>query len=451
MENLMDLEQQSVLIDSEKTVLAVAMYSDKARFNILHQLTRTDFSRDAHGIIFDAIKKLNENSQTISITQLTDFLEGTKELNKIGGVDYLSDISSYYYTDEGFEDYVSIIFKNSIGRQLDQALINIKQMRETKQKSIEEIFLEAQEKILNIRTELVDDEMSRISTIVDDVVEKIAALEENGEIINGVTSGFTDIDSITNGWQKGDFIILAARPSMGKTAFALNLAVNAAEKGKGVAFFSLEMPKEQLVQRILSSNSGVDGASLRNARGLDKDKWSKITSAAQSIKKMDIVIDDSPGINVLQIQSKLRKMKRDLRIDICFIDYLQLISSISNKAESRQNEVASISRYLKKIARELKIPIICLSQLSRSVEKREEKIPLMSDLRDSGAIEQDADIIMFLYREAYYKTKEYEVSSKDDIDETDVIISKHRNGATGVVKVNFMRNFGRFIDQTKIS
>ncbi|AUB31088.1 replicative DNA helicase [Spiroplasma floricola] len=445
-----NLDLNTVLIDSEKAILAIAMHSPKASFDILTQLNSEDFSLEKHQIIFEAINEVSQNSQNITITKLAEFLEDKKTLEKIGGVSYLSDVSGYFYTDEGFEDYVEIVFKNSIGRQLDRALIHIKQLRDSKS-PIDEVFVIAQQKILNIKTDIKKDDATAVKETIVDVIKKIEALEKNGGLVNGVPSGFSDLDQITNGWQKGDFIILAARPSMGKTAFALNLAVNAAERQKGVAFFSLEMPKEQLVQRILSSVSGIDSSSLRNAQGLTTEKWTRITAGGEQIKNMNIVIDDTPGINVLQLQSKLRKMKRDFGVEICFIDYLQLISSMTNRFDSRQNEVAAISRHLKKIARELNMPIVCLSQLSRSVEKREEKTPLMSDLRDSGAIEQDADIIIFLYRDAYYKTKEYSVASDDPTDETDIIISKHRNGATGLVKVNFLRSYGKFIDQSKNS
>ncbi|QBQ07226.1 replicative DNA helicase [Spiroplasma gladiatoris] len=445
-----DIAQQSILIDSEKTVLSIAMHSPKVNFEILSRLEADDFSIESHKIIFKAISAINQNNQTPSIAILCQYLEDKNQLEKVGGLEYLADISSYFYTDEGYEDYVHIVFKNSIGRQLDRFVIEIKQLRDSKH-PIEEIFMIAQQKILNIKTELKTEDAEEIKKTIVEVVKKIEALEKNGDIINGVPSGFNDLDTITNGWQKGDFIILAARPSMGKTAFALNLAINAAERQKGVVFFSLEMPKEQLVQRVLSSVSAVDASLLRTAQNLTTETWSRITNGSEQIKNMNIVIDDSPGLNVLQIQSKLRKLKRDFNIELCVIDYLQLISSIQSRMDNRQNEVAAISRQLKKIARELNIPIICLSQLSRSVEKREEKTPLMSDLRDSGAIEQDADIIMFLYRKAYYEKKEYDNLEVQANDETDVIISKHRNGATGVIKVNFLRSYGKFIDRTKNS
>ncbi|ASP27799.1 replicative DNA helicase [Spiroplasma corruscae] len=445
----------TTLIDLEKTVLAITLHSPKARFEIITQLDENDFFLKQHNIIFSSIKKLSSISKTISLTKVIESLESEKKLNEVGGVEYISNISGYYVTDEGFEDYVELIFKSSIGRKLDRELENIKKLRENNT-PIDQVFLETQQRILEIKTDIHKDEATQINKTIIDVIKKIEELSKNENFINGVPSGFYLIDQMTNGWQNGDLIILAARPSMGKTAFALNLAINATTYNKSVAFFSLEMPKEQLVQRILSAKSKVSSSLLKRSKNLSKEVWKRIYAGGEDIKKMNIVIDDSPSINVLQLQSKLRKLKRDFKIDICIIDYLQLISSISTSFESRQNEVAAISRQLKKIARELEMPIICLSQLSRKVESREQKIPIMSDLRDSGAIEQDADIIMFLYREAYYDSKELSYDSIEtgdvstiieDTDETDVIISKHRNGPTGTVKINFIRNCGKFLDK----
>ncbi|ARU90912.1 replicative DNA helicase [Spiroplasma clarkii] len=450
MTNEFEVNSINILLNAEKYVLAVAMHSPKACFEIITQLEQTDFSSDAHSIIFETIQEVSQTGTKVSSATVINKLQENKLLAKIGGIEAITDINSFYITDEGFEDHIEVIFKSSMGRQLDRAIGEIKQLRDSRSPVLD-VFMAAQQKIMGIRTEIKKDDAVPIKETVVEVIKKIDNLQNSGgSLINGIPSGFTDIDSITNGWQKGDFIILAARPSMGKTAFALNLATNAAKRNKGVVFFSLEMPKEQLVQRILASESTVDSNLLRIPAGLNQDKWKLITSAGDKIQKMNIVIDDTPGLNVMQIQSKLRKIKRDFEIEVCFIDYLQLISSVNNRFDSRQNEVAAISRQLKLIARELNIPVICLSQLSRSVEKREEKTPLMSDLRDSGAIEQDADIIMFLYREDYYaKREEYSMQSGSQVEPTDVIISKHRNGATGTVKVQFAKNCGKFMDQSK--
>ncbi|AXK50702.1 replicative DNA helicase [Spiroplasma alleghenense] len=436
--------QKNIIEDAERMVLAIAIHSAKASYEVVSKLRSEDFSLQSHQLIYDVILKQQASAAEISVTKIAHDLVKDKNLERAGGLEYLTEISGYFYTDEGVEEYIDIVFKNSIGRQLDSALKYIKDLRDQNH-GIEEIFAEAQSKILEIKTDTTHDDIVHISRTIQDVVEKIHLLEQQGEALTGVTTGFQKLDKITNGLQPGDFIILAARPSMGKTAFALNMAFNAAQRQKGVAFFSLEMPKEQLVQRILGSTTKIESSKIRSGSGLTTESWKSITAASDKIKKMNIVIDDSPGINILQIQSKLRKMKRDFDIDLCVIDYLQLISTIGN-GDNRQNEIATISRQLKKIAREIEIPIVCLSQLSRSVEKREDRTPIMSDLRDSGAIEQDADVIMFLYREAYYEKKSGYDEILDNTEETDLIISKHRNGATGVVKLNFHKSFGKFTD-----
>jgi len=439
---------KEILMGAERSLIAVAMNSPKACFEITTQLESSDFYFNEHANIFEIICNLTYSGQKITSTAIISILQEKNILEKIGGIKTITNISSYFITDEGYEEYVQTIFKNSMGRQLDRAVIEIKQLRDN-QAPISDVFIVAQQKILGIRTEIKSEDAIPVKQTVEEVIKNIAFLQNNGGQINGIPSGFTDLDFLTNGWQKGDSIILAARPSMGKTAFALNLSVNAAIRGKGVAFFSLEMPKEQLVQRILASESTVDSSIIRNPKMLSEEKWKLITNAGDKIKKMNIVIDDTSGINIMQLQSKLRKMKRDYDIDICFIDYLQLIAPFNTRSENRQNEIATISRQLKQLARELNIPIICLSQLSRGVEKREDKVPLMSDLRDSGAIEQDADIIMFLYREEYYKNKEFSVEENSISEKTKVIISKHRNGPTGIIEVQFAKNCGKFIDQSK--
>ncbi|AHI53438.1 replicative DNA helicase [Spiroplasma sabaudiense Ar-1343] len=433
-----------IIEDAERMVLATAIHSAKASFEVMSRLKADDFSLQSHQMIYDVLMRQQIEGSETSVTKIAHELLKEKKLDRVGGIEYLTQISGYFYTDEGIEEFIDIVFKNSIGRQLDFALNYIKDLR-NQEIPVEDIFSEAQSRILDIKTDSNHDDIVPISKTIQEVVEKIHLLEQQGDVLTGVTTGFDKLDKITNGLQAGDFIILAARPSMGKTALALNLAYNAAQNHHGVAFFSLEMPKEQLVQRILGSTTKIESSKIRSGTGLTNESWKAITAAADKIKKMNIVIDDSPGINILQIQAKLRKMKRDHNISICVIDYLQLISTIGN-GDNRQNEIATISRQLKKIAREVGVPIVCLSQLSRSVEKREDRTPIMSDLRDSGAIEQDADVIMFLYREAYYEKKSGYDEVLDNTEETDLIISKHRNGATGIVKLNFHKSYGKFTD-----
>ncbi|WP_339022797.1 replicative DNA helicase [Spiroplasma endosymbiont of Crioceris asparagi] len=430
---------------AEKNVLAIAMHSKDAGYEIFNVLNPNDFSIEKHGFIFAALRECFNDVNTkdyIKIETVSEKLKDKNQLAKSGGIDYLAEISGYFYTDEGVEDFINIIVKNSKIKQLEQIIEKVKNLMQ-KENPVHDTISFAQKEILDISLNESKNEPSKINAVVEDVITKLHELEARGDDVSGVKTGFVKLDNITDGFQKGDLIILAARPSMGKTALALNLAYNAAEQMTegGVAFFSLEMPKEQLVERILSFNSGINATNLKYAKSLTRKDWLNITDAASEISNLNIYIDDTPSLNVIQLQSKLRKMKRDNDIKICFIDYLQLLSSVDSVgSRGRQLEVAEISRQLKIIARQLGIPIICLSQLSRSVEKREDHKPLMSDLRDSGAIEQDADIIMFLYREAYYD----DAKKNDDVQESELIISKHRNGATGSVEVEFTKSIGKF-------
>ncbi|QHX35579.1 replicative DNA helicase [Spiroplasma sp. TIUS-1] len=433
------MNNQEMLERVEADLLAMAMNSETVAYEVISNLNKNDFSTEKHSIIFEAISHLVSKNIVVSTTQISDYLETEKKLEIIGGRPTIYDITTLFFTDEGYSDLLDVVMRHSKGRQLDKILDSIKNSR-NEGGYIDQIIASAQEKILGINMTSKKDEPESVKDILGDVIKHMQELSErSSNKITGVDTGFSELNKITDGFQKSDLVILAARPSMGKTAFALNLAFNASDKMRkekgGVAFFSLEMPKEQLVQRMISSVGGIDGSQIRNARNVN---WANITDASDILREQNIIIDDTASINVLQIQSKLRKMKHENNIKIAFIDYLQLINSINPNPSGRQQEVSEISRQLKTIARTLEIPIICLSQLSRSVEKREDKTPMMSDLRDSGAIEQDADIIMFLYREGYYKKEELESTN------TDVIIAKHRNGAIGTISLDFIKTFGKF-------
>lgn len=433
------MNNQEMLERVEADLLAMALNSETVAYEVISNLNKNDFSTEKHAIIFEAISELVSKNIVVSTTQIADYLETEKKLEIIGGRPAIYDITTLFFTDEGYSDLLDVVMRHSKGRQLDKILEGIKNSR-NEGGYIDQIIASAQEKILGINMTSKKDEPESVKDILGDVIKHMQELSErSSNKITGVDTGFSELNKITDGFQKSDLIILAARPSMGKTAFALNLAFNASDKMRkekgGVAFFSLEMPKEQLVQRMISSVGGIDGSQIRNARNVN---WANITDASDILREQNIIIDDTASINVLQIQSKLRKMKHENNIKIAFIDYLQLINSINPNPSGRQQEVSEISRQLKTIARTLEIPIVCLSQLSRSVEKREDKTPMMSDLRDSGAIEQDADIIMFLYREGYYKKEELESTN------TDIIIAKHRNGAIGTISLDFIKTFGKF-------
>ncbi|WP_027063524.1 replicative DNA helicase [Mesoplasma seiffertii] len=440
-------QQFEVLDQAEKIVLAIAIHSPNALPDILVRLVSDDFYRSAHKLIFNAIIELNQNSKELSTTTVAMHLESKKQLEKAGGAEQISEIGNYFYTDEGVEDYIDIVFKASMSRKFDSTLMKIQELRKSNS-SLEEVLNQAQRELLEIDLEAKKTEIASIGLAAKEVIKKIKDLEQREETLTGVTTGFAKLDKMTSGLQASDLIILAARPSVGKTAFSLNLAYNAANQGrKGVAIFSIEMPKEQLTQRILATMTQIDSTKLRTGKNLQKDDWLKITRADDRLQSTNIFIDDTPGITIQQIQSKLHKLKRDHEVELCIIDYLQLITTPGASGNDRQNEISNISRQLKRIARDTGIPIVCLSQLSRGVEKREDKRPLMSDLRDSGAIEQDADIIMFLFRDDYQNHNRTPEQIEDPISEVELIIAKHRNGSTGTVELYFDKAHGKFTDR----
>jgi replicative DNA helicase len=428
---------------NEAYLLSVIMRSPVACTDVVSQLEPIDFSVEAHQIIFSAISGLVQENKDVALVTLIDKLKVEKNISKVGGATYLTELSNMSMSDEGYENFVALVFKYSLYRRLDRTMKNIEHLKKTTSLSGEELILKAQEDILNIKTDLLKSNLVNIKEIVEHVVQQTFSRAENVNTLTGIDTGFSEVDSITSGWQKGDFIILAARPSMGKTALALNLATNAAARGNKVAIFSLEMPSEQLVQRILATYLAIDAKKIRTGQGLTDEQNTLLKQRSEEVGNLPIEIDDTPGLNILQLQNKLRKLKRERGVDICFIDYLQLISSQNTRSDNRQNEVSAISRQIKRIARELEMPIICLSQLSRNVEQREDKRPLMSDLRDSGAIEQDADIIMFLYRAEYY------TKSAEDDSKAELIFAKHRNGSIGTVELSFSKDFGEFADKQK--
>lgn len=436
----------------EKNVLAIALNSPNALPDILNGLTANDFLDPSHKFIFQTIVDLNNDSKEITINTVTAKLDNKGELEKIGGSLKVQNTALEFFTDEGVENYIETIFFASASRRFDGVLKKIQTAKNKGELDVEDAMNEINKDLLSIDLNHSKNDVKHFKESADSLIEKIKELQTRTEALTGVPTGLFDLDEITSGWQKGDLIILAARPSMGKTAFSLHLAHKAAKEHQGVAIFSLEMPAEQLTQRLLTMVSHVDSKKLRTGKNISEQEWKTLMFSKETTSKLPIYIDDTPGITVQQIQSKLYKLKRDHDIKFCVIDYLQLIGS-NNPNADRQNEISNISRQLKRISRELEIPIVCLSQLSRSVEKREDKRPIMSDLRDSGAIEQDADLIIFLYREDYYHIKDSDQNDQKisvelkDVSPTEIIIAKHRNGATGVIGVSFDKSHGKFLDK----
>lgn len=441
---------KTVILNTQKNILSILVNSPIKAENILLEIGENDFTYLNFRIFFNVVKDLISNRKKLDITTVCDALLKENNLEKIGGEEFVVEIFEFYTTDANTEEYIEILFKNTTKIALQEFVSDIGQ-KINKNMDIDEIVSLAEKDVLDIRKARNSVVFKTADKEVQTVIQKIEVLQNSEENLTGITSGFHDLDNMTSGFQKGDLIILAARPSMGKTALALNFAVNAAKVSKKVvAFFSLEMPSEQLFQRMLGTESTVESTKIRTGKQLTKSDWSKITKAGDSLSKAKIYVDDTSGLKILDLQSKLRKLSREHDLGLVVIDYLQLISSGVNTGWSREQEVSAISRQLKAVARETNVPIICLSQLSRAVEKREDKRPIMSDLRDSGAIEQDADIIMFLYRNTYYEKnndeagEDYQPNNFKSTELADLIVSKHRNGPTGDLKLVFIKEFGSF-------
>lgn len=430
-------------IVAERSLLGAMLISKDKCIDILNKTVEEDFYEDSHQTIFKAMAALNDAGTAVDVTTVTSYLLDHGLLEKSGGVDYLLRLSESVPTVSHSDHYLKILHNKATLRKIIRETTRIAEEAYGDVDNIDEFIDDTEKTILKVTQERSAGEFRDIRGVIRSVTDRLNLLQKIDGNISGVKSGFRDLDKITSGFQKGDLIILAARPAMGKTAFALNIAHNAAFKSEEpVAIFSLEMPAEQLVQRIICSMGGIEGSSIRTGEIL-KTNANKYYAAAERVSKCNMYIDDSPGIKINDIVAKSRKLKSEHGLKLIVIDYLQLITSSSKNRENRQQEVSEISRTLKALARELEVPVISLSQLSRSVEQRPNKRPMMSDLRESGAIEQDADIVSFIYREDYYKDPSEQTENSGL---TEIIIAKHRNGATGEVNLAFEKNYSRFSD-----
>lgn len=417
-------------IDAEKALLgAMIMYPDSIRIAFDQGLEEEDFYLDANRRVYRGILSLDEEKKPVDITSLTTRLNDMGMLGGIGGMDYLVQLVDMATVPANTDYYIELIQGKAILRRLIESANEISEEGMDRSFELDEVLDHAERKILQITRSRRTSDFQTTKDVVSNVIEQLQRLK-NSSGVTGVATHFVDLDRLTNGFQKGDLIILAARPAMGKTGFALNIAVNTATYYENsVALFSLEMPAEQLVKRMLSGASRVEMNKLRDGR-LSNQEWNMLFEGAEQIKKSKIFIDDSPSVKVSEIFSKCRKLKSEHGLDLVIIDYLQLIAG--SKAENRQQEVSEISRSLKQLARELECPVLALSQLSRSVEQRGgNKRPMLSDLRESGSIEQDADLVIFLHSDDYYKDE------KPPVRKINVIVAKHRNGATADVNLAF--------------
>ncbi|MFS1510963.1 replicative DNA helicase [Chengkuizengella sp. SCS-71B] len=426
-------------IEAEQAVLGAILLDSEALITALEIIKEEDFYKTSHQRIFQIITSLGEDQEPIDLVTVTARLQDQQWLEDVGGVSYLSELANAVPTSANIDYYAKIIEEKSILRKLIRTATQIVSNGYTSSEDISNLLGEAEQKILEISNRRQNNGFVAIKDVLMDVFEQVEFLYQHKGGISGVPSGFTDLDKMTTGFKPNDLIIVAARPSVGKTAFALNIAQNVGVRAKEtVAIFSLEMSASQLVQRIICAESNVDAGRLRTG-ALEEDDWEKMTMAIGALSEAKIFIDDSPGLTVSEIRSKCRKLKQEHGLGIILIDYLQLIHGRGN-GDNRQQEVSEISRNLKALARELEVPVIALSQLSRGVEQRQDKRPMMSDLRESGSIEQDADIVAFLYRDDYYDKE----SEKKNIIE--IIIAKQRNGPVGTVELVFMKNYNKFVN-----
>lgn len=434
-------------VDAELSVLGAAVTNKEAAIKATDVLQAADFYREANAVVFEAINNLIFHNQNVDVLTVTEELRRMGQLDNVGGVSYVTDLPNHLVSSLDVERHAQIVLEKARLRRLILAADTIAGEAYAGEGEVTDIVDAAERRILEVAKDERRQEMTAIGEIVQGQLDDIANKYTNKSGITGLPTGFSGFDNITSGLQPSDLILVAARPSMGKTALTLNIAQHVALKEhKNVAFFSLEMSQEQLGLRMICSTALVDSQKLRTGRITSQDEWSRIMQAATALYDAPLFIDDTPGITVAEMRSKARRLQAEKGLDLIIVDYLQLMQGSQGRrqAENRQQEISEISRSLKSLARELKVPVIALSQLSRSVESRQVKRPMLSDLRESGSLEQDADIVAFLYREGYYQ-QEIEDSSKNI---TEVIIAKHRNGATGTIQLYFHGQWTRFVDMT---
>ncbi len=427
-------------IEAEQAVLGAILLENEALFTALEIIKADDFYKQSHQKIFAAMVELAEEQEPIDLVTVTAKLSDQQELEQVGGVRYLTELANAVPTAANVDYYAGIVEEKALLRRLIRTATEIVQNGYSGAEDVKQLLSDAEQRIMEISNRKNSSGFVAIKDVLMEVFERVEFLFNNRDGETGIASGFTDLDRMTSGFQRSDLIIVAARPSVGKTAFALNIAQNVGVRtGETVAIFSLEMGAAQLVQRMLCAESNVDANKLRTGE-LEPEDWEKLTMAIGTLSEAKIFIDDSPTLTVMDIRSKCRRLKQEHGLGMVVIDYLQLIQGRGRSGENRQQEVSEISRTLKAIARELDVPVIALSQLSRSVEQRQDKRPMMSDLRESGSIEQDADIVAFLYRDDYYDQE----SEKKNIIE--IIIAKQRNGPVGTVELVFLKNYNKFVN-----
>lgn len=431
-------------VDAEMSLIGAILIDDEAIADASELVHPKDFYDKRHQIIYSGMVRLYERHKPIDLLTLTDELKKKDELETVGGSAYLTELTNYVPTAAHAASYAEIISQKAIRRRLIKASAEIGEMGFNEETTTQELLEKAEAELFSVSDQSLKQDLVSIESILTESFDRIEELHRNKGQLRGIRTGYRDLDNMTAGLQRSDLIILAARPAMGKTTLVTNLAYNVATIAKQpVLFFSLEMSKEQLIDRMLADASGVDSWNIRTGN-LSDDDFSKISEAMGEMAEAPIFIDDTPGLSVLEMRTKARRAAHDQPLGLIIVDYLQLLQSTGNHNGNRVQEVSEISRGLKLIARELNVPLIALSQLSRSVESRTPPIPQLSDLRESGSIEQDADIVSFIYRPGYYEPDNPEVQNI-----TDLIIAKHRNGPVGKVQLYFHPERLRFMSLDK--
>lgn len=437
--------------DAEMSVLGMCFLDSSLISKILEEVNSDMFYDDANKKIYFAIKKMYEENIALDITTVAEELDKSKNLSAIGGIEYLTEVIDSVVTASNLDYYINIIKEKAIIRNLINTATDIITESYNEEENITSLLDNAEKSILDVIKSRTTSEFVPINNILKNAQNQLEFLAQNKSVISGLETGFYDLDRATSGLHEGEMIVIAARPGMGKTAFALNIATHAAKTTKkAVAIFNLEMSAEQLVNRMISAVGGIEGRKLQNGQ-MSQNDWKKYNEAMSQLANTNIYIDDNAGITSNDIRAKCRRLAtKPEGLGLIIIDYLQLLTLGGKRPDSRQQEVSDISRSIKTMAMELKVPVIALAQLSRNAEKRENNEPMLADLRESGSIEQDADIVMFINRKDYYKAKT-ELGKNENV-ETDIIIAKHRKGGTGKFTVLFeptMMNFKNYMVMDK--
>lgn len=434
--------------DLEEAVLGAMMLEKFAPEKVASYLKKDAFYTEAHQYIYEAILQLFTDGHPIDILTVTEKLRKNGTLEQVGGAYYITSLTNRVSSAANIEYHAHIVIQKSIQRQLISVAGEIGTRAFEETSDAFELLDQSEKKLFEIKNESMTKSYDTVTDLIAKAIKDIEESKTHGtEGLTGVPTGFTELDRMTSGWQKSDLIILAARPGMGKTAFVLSMARNAAVLAqKSVAIFSLEMSSLQLVKRLIASEAELSSEKIRSGK-LEEHEWQQLHTKISTIEDANIFIDDTPALTVLDLKAKARRMQRKRGLDMIIIDYLQLMrAEEGNKsAGNREQEISYISRSLKGLAKELDIPVIALSQLSRAVEQRQDKRPMLSDLRESGSIEQDADLVTFIFRPEYYGITQDE-EGNDNEGLTEIIIRKHRNGSPGTVNLKFVKNFGKFSD-----